>query len=136
MLSTPIVTWLGSPLQWTASRRRSALDGFLSELLVELRAEPRRAHDLAHELVVGHAGEVVVAARRDVIADLPLLLLELDVGLLLLVFQPLEQLGEAVAGGVLRREGDEEEPVPEVAELGEGDRVGVVEPLERRRPVE
>src|SRR4051812_42602170 len=78
----------------------------------------------------------MVASGRHVVADLPLLLLQLDVRLLLLIAQTLKQLREAVAVRVLRRQRDEEEAVPQLAELREGDRVGIVEPLEGRRPVE
>src|SRR5207244_12715692 len=108
----------------------------LAELLVKYRAEPRRTQYLAHELVVRDTGEEMVALRRDVVALMPFLALERDVGVLLLVAQALEQLREFVAVGVLSGERDEEELVAELAELREGDRVGIVEPLEGRRPVE
>src|SRR5438105_13825460 len=73
-----------------------SLDGFLAQLLVKFHAEPRRTHHRAHELVVRHAAEEVVAACRDVVPDLPLLLLQLDVRLLLLRLKPLEELREPV----------------------------------------
>jgi hypothetical protein len=61
---------------------------------------------------------------------------KLDVTLLLALGHGAQQLTEAVAHGVLAAERDEDELEAHLAKLREGDRVRVVEPLERARPVE
>src|SRR3954454_1955847 len=77
----------------------------------------------------------MVALSRDV-AAVPFAALQLDVALLLALGHRGEQLAEAVAHRVLAAKRDEDELEPELAELGEGHRVGVLEPLERRGPIE
>src|SRR5207253_2798742 len=72
----------------------------------------------------------------DVVVRRPFHSLERDVRTLLLLSEALKELRERVAHRVLRGERDEEELVSKRAELGEGDRIRVVEPLERARPVE
>jgi hypothetical protein len=52
------------------------------------------------------------------------------------LLHPLKQVRQTERRRVLRAERDEYELVAKLAELGEGDRVRVVEPLERARPVE
>src|SRR5688572_1951597 len=111
-------------------------DTLLRKLLLELRAETRAAEGLAHELVVRDAREEVVALGRHVLAGRPFLALQVDVRLLLRLLHALEQVRQAERRRVLRAQRDEHELVAELAELREGDRIGVVEPLERARPVE
>ena len=62
----------------------------------------------------------------------PLLLLKLDVAVLLGLRHVLEQDAEAVGAGVLSAEGYEDEADIHLAELGEGDGIGLVVPLEGR----
>src|SRR5207237_9048228 len=100
--------------------------------LDERGPQARRVVGLAEEVVVGHAAELVMRARRDVDAISELATLELDVALLLALGHRGQERGEAVAGGVLAAEGDEDEPEAEVAQLRERQRVGIHEPLERR----
>src|SRR6185503_6638566 len=88
------------------------------------------------ELVVRDAREEVVALRRHVLARRPLLTLQLDVRLLLRLLHALQQIRQTERRRVLRAECDEHELAAKLTELGEGDRVGVVEPFERARPVE
>src|SRR5688572_29035643 len=119
-----------------SNSRSGSYDTFLRKLLLELRAKTRAAERLAHELVVRDAREEVVALGGHVLAGRPLLALQIDVRLLLRLLHALEQVRQAERRRVLRAQRDEHELVAELAELRESDRVGVVEPLERARPVE
>src|SRR6266545_6897621 len=119
-----------------SSSRSCSYNTLLRKLLLELRSEARATEGLAHQLVVRNAGEEVVALARQILSVRPFLPLQLDVRLLLLLVHALQQRGQSVRHRVLRTKGDEDEAVPQLAELREGDRIRIVEPLERARPVE
>src|SRR5438093_4895480 len=123
------VTAMRSPLRWLEPADSRALDDRLRFLVLE-PAQPRGAQHLAHQLVVRHAREEVVAARGDVVARRPFLPLEVDVRPLIVLLEALKELAERVAHRVLRRERDEDEPIAERAELAEPGRIRFVEPLE------
>src|SRR5438132_11584650 len=77
-----------------------------------------------------------MAAGGEIAAFLPFLFLQLDIAVLLLLAHLPQQDAEAVSGGVLRSQGDEDELHAHFAQLGESHGIRVVEPLEARRPVE
>src|SRR5205823_3189143 len=111
-------------------------DSRFCKMLAKLVAEAGGAIHLAHQLMVGHAGEEVVAARREIALGRPLLALERDVGLLVVLGKALKKRADAVAGGVLGGERDEEEADAEIGDLVEPEWVRLVLPLERRGVVE
>src|SRR6266542_2424008 len=104
-----------------SSSRSCSYNTLLRQLLLELRSEARATEGLAHQLVVRNAGEEVVALARQILSRRPFLPLQLDVRLLLRLAHALQQRGQPVRHRVLR---------------AERDGVGIVEPLERARPVE
>src|SRR5919199_2356159 len=109
---------------------------FGAVFLVHAVAEPRGAVHAAHQVVVRHAREQVVAAAGEVPVVGPFLVLEVDIGLLLVPLEALEQVAEAEAVGVDRGQRDEQEAVAEPTELLEAQRIRVEVPLEGPRPVE
>ena len=81
-------------------------------------------------VVIGDTGEEVVRPGRDVRTVSPLLALQSHVTLFLVVLEVVEQGRHAVAGGVLKGEGDEDEAHAEQPQLLPRDGVLLVEPLE------
>src|SRR6202011_4006185 len=110
------------------------LDGL--QVLVHLVAEAGHMEVLSHVVVVRHACEEVVAARRDRVSTVPFAALEVDVAVLLPGLHRLQQGAETMTHRVLGGEGDEYEAHAHLGELIEGHRGALVEPLEGRRVVE
>src|SRR5438874_4710243 len=105
-------------------------------LLVHAGAEARGAIHAAHHVVVGHAREQVVTAAGQVLIGCPLPALEVDICFLVALAESLQQLAETETVGVYGGQGNEQEPVTELAKLLVTQRVRVEMPLEGARPVE
>src|SRR5690348_16492493 len=98
-------------------------------MLVDPATESGRPVLLADVMVVWDASEQMVGARRNVRSLVPFPALEGHVALFLRLLQTIEQDRHAVAGRVLQRERDEDEPDAEQPQLVPRDRVLLVEPL-------
>src|SRR5437016_2945012 len=134
--TTGTATDTGAP-----SPSQAKFTGYLNDLrnlqaLVYLAAQARRAVLLPDVVVIRNPGEEVVRPRRDRGAIRPLLSLQIHVTLFFVVLQAFEEDRHPMAGSVLQRERDEDEADAQQAQLVPGDRVLLVEPLERGRVVE